>query len=257
MIESPFSLAVDEITLRGRVFSEAAPLPRPGVLILHGIPRDQTSSRDDSYPQLARRLARLGWLAVLFNFRGTGESGGNFHLLGWDHDLTAVTQYARQNFAVDPARLAVLGFSGGAAAAIYNAAHNPLIRAVVAVSSPAEFNFVEPDLQTWIQRFREIGLFRDPGFPGSISDWENEFKEMSPIRWVDQISPRPILFLHGKSDEVVPKEHARRLFEKAKDPKELSILEGGHRLKHSPLALDKAISWLESWKVGNLEKNKH
>jgi len=247
-MEAPFSLLVDGITLRGRVFSEAAPLPCSAVLILHGIPRDRTSSRDESYPQLARCLAGLGWLAVLFNFRGTGESGGNFHLLGWDRDLTGVTKYLLENYPVDPARLAVLGFSGGAATAIYNAAHNPLIRAVVSASSPAEFNFIEPDLPTLIQRFREIGLFRDPGFPSSIFEWENEFKEISPIRWVDQISPRPILFLHGKSDEVVPVDHARRLFEKAKNPKELALLESGHRLKHFPQALDLAIAWLEAWK---------
>jgi fermentation-respiration switch protein FrsA (DUF1100 family) len=256
MIESPFTLTVDGINLCGRSFSDSGPGPRPGVIILHGIPRDKTFDRDETYPQLARRLAQLGWLAILFNFRGTGESGGNFHLLGWDRDLTAVAQRAVQDLPLDPARLAVLGFSGGAAAAIYNAAHNSQIRAVVSVSAPAEFNFVEPDLQTWIKQFRAIGLFRDPGFPASIDQWENEFKEICPIRWVDRISPRPILFIHGTQDEIVPLEHARRLFEKAKDPKELSILEGSHRLKHSPLALERAISWLEAWKTNKLDKNK-
>lgn len=253
MIEVPFDLAVDQITIRGRFFSDSGSRPRPAVLILHGIPRDKTFDRDESYPQLARRLAQSGWLAILFNFRGTGESSGNFHLRGWDRDLTAVVEWADQNLPLDPARVAVLGFSGGAATAIYNAAHNQRVRAVVAVSSPAEFNFIAPDLKGWIGRFREIGLFRDPGFPASISEWENEFREMSPICWVDQVSPRPILLIHGRADDVVPLDHARRLFEKAKDPKELSILEGGHRLKHSPPALEYAISWLESWKVRKLE----
>jgi dipeptidyl aminopeptidase/acylaminoacyl peptidase len=248
MEEKSFTVSVDNLTLRGRCFSGPGAGPKPCVLILHGIPREKSFDRDESYPRLARRFAGLGWLAMIFNFRGTGESGGNFHILGWTRDLAAVVGFALDQLQADPSRLAVLGFSGGAATAIYTAAHDERIRAVAALSSPAEFTFLDTELLEWLQRFREIGLIRDPRFPESEAAWENEFKEVAPIRWVDRLAPRPILIVHGKSDEVVPVGHADLLFKKANKPKELLIIEGGHRLKHSPAALDHAVSWLESWK---------
>jgi fermentation-respiration switch protein FrsA (DUF1100 family) len=46
----------------------------------------------------------------------------------------------------------------------------------------------------------------------------------NPIRWVDKISPRPILIMHGEKDTDTPVEAADRLFIAAREPKQLWIV---------------------------------
>jgi pimeloyl-ACP methyl ester carboxylesterase len=48
---------------------------------------------------------------------------------------------------------------------------------------------------------------------------------------VDTLAPRPLLLIHGLADEVLPPGCSRLTFRRAKDPKELRLLEGaGHVL---------------------------
>lgn len=251
--EKPFTVRVDGLLLSGRWFAADQEGKKPCVLILHGIPRDKSGQHDESYSLLARRLAALGWISIWFNFRGAGESEGDFHILGWARDLAGVVGFALEQMKADPLRLAVIGFSGGAATAIYTAAQDERIRAVAALSSPAEFSFGKFKVKEWLKRFREIGLIRNSNFPADENAWENEFKEISPRKWIDRISPRPVLIIHGRQDEVVPVEHASILFEKANNPKQLVIVEAGHRLKHSPEAVAGAVSWLEAWKNNKIK----
>lgn len=56
-----------------------------------------------------------------------------------------------------------------------------------------------------------------------------------------------LLIIHGDSDELVPMDHAKRLFEAAHDPKRLVLLpDGDHRLSrpdHQIQFLEEATSW--------------
>jgi fermentation-respiration switch protein FrsA (DUF1100 family) len=49
----------------------------------------------------------------------------------------------------------------------------------------------------------------------------------SPIRVVDKISPTPLVIMHGTDDQVVPYYHAKRLYARAKAPRELWTFHGG------------------------------
>jgi len=249
MREEKFEIKSDGIKIRGRIFQPEGKTSAPAVILLHGIPRSKPAPDDPGYLPLARNFAEMGFLALFFNFRGAGESEGNFQILGWSQDLKAVLDWLAQNH--HPEKIALLGFSGGAAVAIYQSARDPRISALASVSSPAHFSAleIEKDLELWLKSFREIGLIRDPDFPKSVSGWLKEFEEIAPINWVDQLSPRPILIIHGEKDEIVPARHAQMLYEKAKAPKELFwVKEGMHRLRINERALEKAKGWLQSWK---------
>jgi fermentation-respiration switch protein FrsA (DUF1100 family) len=53
--------------------------------------------------------------------------------------------------------------------------------------------------------------------------------------------------VHGSRDETVDVSHARRLYAKAGEPKQLAIVEGaGHRLRHSEEAMSIVIDWLKA-----------
>ena len=55
-------------------------------MLCHGFPAGPGGARTSgqTYPEFAERLAaETGWTVLTFNFRGTGESGGEFSLAGW------------------------------------------------------------------------------------------------------------------------------------------------------------------------------
>ena len=47
---------------------------------------------------------------------------------------------------------------------------------------------------------------------------------------VRDISPTPLVLIHGDSDSIVPVEHAEQLFEAAREPKELWIVRGADHI---------------------------
>ena len=168
-------------------------------------------------------------------------------MMGWARDLEAVIELVYSTPEVDKSRICVMGFSGGAAASAYAAAQNQRVARLVLCACPAEFGkFTNPHRDDFsIEHFRQIGLIRDSAFPDSLDEWRNSFREVSPIRWIDRIAPRPLLILQGENDDLVEVEQAWRLYEKAQEPREIAIIEGaGHKLRLSEKAMDIALEWL-------------
>jgi fermentation-respiration switch protein FrsA (DUF1100 family) len=244
------TLTVDNIPIAGELHLPEGRGPYPTVVICHGIPSGKPKDpADGGYPALAARICREGFAAFIFNFRGAGESGGNFDLSGWARDLTAAIDYLWELPELDRAHLSLLGFSGGAAVAIYAAAQDERVSCVAACACPAEFTFLnELDTpQKVIGHFRSIGVIRDGDFPASVEAWLSGFNEVRPIDHVAGIAPRPLLLVHGDKDEMVALSHARRLYEKAGKPKQLVIIDGaGHRLRQNEPAMRQVTLWLKN-----------
>ncbi|MBF8267011.1 MAG: prolyl oligopeptidase family protein [Dehalococcoidia bacterium] len=203
------------------------------------------AGRDPDYPALAEMCAWEGFATLIFNFRGTGESGGNFHPLGWAQDLDAVVSWLLERPEVDGSRIALLGSSMGAAVAIYVAAHRKEVAALVAFASPAVTG-PRPRPAEAVERLRALGVIRDPDFPPSLETWAEESQRLSPVEWVGKVASRPLLLLHGDADDVVSPESVYTLFERAGDPKELRLLPGvGHRFRHEGAVISAALEWLK------------
>lgn len=239
-----FTLEVDGLRILACLYLPALGGAYPTVVICHGIPSGIPTPGDKGYPFLAEQLCQQGFAVLIFNFRGTGESGGNLDILGWARDLRAVVGYLYDLPEADKSRLFLFGFSAGAAVSIYLAAHDKRISAVVACACPAEFSFVDSP-ESLVEHFRNIGVIRERNFPPSVEEWFSGFKLLNPISYVSQISPRPLLLIHGSEDELVPVSDARRLYERAGRPKKLVIIKGaGHRLRQDERAVSIAIGWL-------------
>lgn len=168
-------------------------------------------------------------------------------MMGWTRDLEAIIHFLRGRSEVGASRVYLMGFSGGAAATAYVAAHHPAVARVVLCACPAEFQkFTSSHREDFsLEHFRQIGLIRDSDFPGSLERWLNSFREVTPIRWIDRITPRPLLILQGENDDLVEVDQAWRLYGKAREPKEIVIIEGaGHKLRLSDRAMNIALEWL-------------
>ena len=241
-------LTVEDIKIVGELHLPGGSGPFPTVCICHGIPSGKPKDEDDGgYPELAQQMCRQGFGAFVFNFRGAGDSGGNFDLAGWTRDLKAAIDYLSGLPKVDWEHLSLLGFSGGAAVAICVAAQDMRVSCVAACACPAEFTFLSEvdEPANVVDHFRSIGVIRDDGFPTSAEEWLGGFNMVRPFDYVARISPRPLLLVHGDGDETVPISHARRLYREAGEPKKLVIIDGaGHRLRQNRRAMRHVLDWL-------------
>ncbi|MFU8796258.1 MAG: alpha/beta hydrolase [Dehalococcoidia bacterium] len=239
----------DGLRLAAELYLPAEEGHHPALCICHGIPAGPPDPTDRGYSLLARRFRDAGFITMIFSFRGAGESQGNLDILGWTRDLGAALDFLCRLGNVDRTNLCLLGFSGGAAASLYTAAHDSRVSSVALCACPADFCSLrerEPTAEA-IQRFRDIGVIRDAGFPASIEEWDRGFGVVTPINWIDRISPRQLLIVHGDADELIPLEHAHRLYERAGDPKELRVIPGaGHRLRIDEAAMAAVLDWLRA-----------
>jgi dipeptidyl aminopeptidase/acylaminoacyl peptidase len=242
-------LKADGLKLAGELHIPSRDEVHPALCICHGIPAVPHNPTDKGYTLLAQRFCRAGFITLIFNFRGAGKSEGNLDILGWSRDLQAVLDFLYNLKEADKTRFCLLGFSGGAAVSVYTAAHDPRVSSVVTCACPADFRSLpqrETPLDT-IQRFRQIGAIRDKDFPPSIEEWQRGFETITPIKWVDKISPRPLLLVHGDADELIPLEHAYKLYQKAKEPKELKIIPGArHKMRLEKAAMAFVLDWLKA-----------
>ncbi len=223
----------------------------PCLLLCHGIPSGQPAAAgDEGYEALGREAVAMGMAAAWFNFRGTGPSEGDFSLRGWAEDLGSVVAAVRSGQAgfsgVDPSRLGVMGFSGGAAASIVYVSGDHGIGALASLAAPADLTELIPRtaLPDFLARGRDIGIIRSEA-PIDEDAFYAELKTTRPLDHVAKVSPVPLLLMHGERDETVPHADARRLFDAAGDPKELMLLpEAGHRLRLEAKATGLALRWL-------------
>ncbi|MGA8849113.1 MAG: alpha/beta fold hydrolase [Dehalococcoidia bacterium] len=242
-------LRADGLELAGELHVPSKDKVHPALCICHGIPAAPADPTNKGYALLAQHFCHAGFTTLIFNFRGTGKSEGNLDILGWSRDLQAALDFLYNLKEVDKTCFCLLGFSGGAAVSVYAAAYDPRVSAVVTCACPADFRPLrqrERALNS-IQRFRQIGVIRDRDFPPSVEEWERGFDIISPIKWIDKISPRPLLLVYGDADELIPLEHVHKLYQKAKEPKELKIIAGAkHKMRLEQAAMDFVLEWLKA-----------
>ncbi|MDF5753303.1 alpha/beta fold hydrolase [Spongiactinospora sp. TRM90649] len=185
--------------------------------------------REPTARGIAHVLNRFGGV-LCFDFRGHGRSGGTSTVGDLEVlDVDAAVRHAR---SIGYTRVAVVGFSMGAAVAVRHAGLHGGVQAVVAVSGPARWYYrgTRPMRQVHWAIERPFGRFlarvakhtriaRGPWDPIPLAPYEA----------AALITPTPLLVVHGDADSFFPVEHAHQLFEAAGDPKELWIERGyGH-----------------------------
>jgi fermentation-respiration switch protein FrsA (DUF1100 family) len=252
MRERTFAFSVDGLTLSGElVVPDGA---RATVLLCHGIPGGGPPDPTDAgYPGFARTLAQHGFAGAWFNFRGCRDAPGDFSAQGWTRDLNAALDALLDARELNGLPLTVAGSSMGGSVGIVVCSARDDVAAFAGLAAPAAFD--EPggladDPALLLQRFRNIGIVRDPAFPRDVDAWAAEFLALRPDLAIAGFAPRPVLIMHGEADDVVPYVHAERLFSSAKPLKELvRIPAGGHQLRRDPRAVAALVDWLNRTKA--------
>ena len=218
--------------------------PSPALVMCHGFPvrgRESPAS-GKSFPELADRIAtELGWLVLTMNFRGCGGAEGDFSMGGWLDDISAAVRHVRQ---LGASGVWLAGFGSGGALCICEGARDREIKGVAAMGAPADFEDWSRNPRRLLLHARQVGVVKDPDFPPSFDRWAADLRRISSRQAVPRLAPRPLLLIHGDSDDLVPSLDARLLGD-AHGSAELRIVAGaGHELRHDPRAVATFLGWL-------------
>jgi uncharacterized protein len=228
-------------------FSAASGSGRHGIVLAHGFPEagQKAGAPSYGYPQLATRLAaETGAVVLTFDFRGIGESAGDFSLGGWRSDLVAGIEALRDVSAVE--EIWLVGFAAGGTLSICAAADDPSVAGVAALAPPAEFAERGIDPRRLVAHARASGLIRSRGYPPDPAAWARELRQVRPTQLVSKVPPRPLLIVAGANDDVVPMTDARELADAADASAELRVIGGaGHMLLHDPRAIALLLGWFD------------
>ncbi|MBI3752565.1 MAG: alpha/beta hydrolase [Deltaproteobacteria bacterium] len=167
-------------------------------------------------------LTLEGYDVFTFDYRGYGKSEGSPTLDGVHRDAEAALETALKLPDINRKRIFVLGQSLGGAIAVYTIAASPYKNHVKAVILDSAFSSYRD-----IAREKLAGFILTWPFQYPLSLLFNDY--YSPVKWIKNVYPLPILIIQGDQDTIVPPHHALILYEAALNPKELWLVNGaGH-----------------------------
>ncbi len=187
------------------------------ILFLHG-----NAENISTHIMSVRWLPAQGFNVFLLDYRGYGASQGKPTVEGVQEDVNAAMQTLLARSDVDPDRIVVFGQSLGGAIAVYNVAHSPYRRHIRGLAVESAFASYRGIVR---EKLADFWLTWPLQYPLSllISD------KYSPAKAVADVSPIPLLIIHGDRDPIVPVANSKRLFALAREPKQLWIVpDGGH-----------------------------
>ena len=165
------------------------------------------SNRADNIAGLNRRL---GVSILIIDYRGYGLSDGSPDEQGTYLDAEAAVAHALSRPDVDPERLVLFGRSLGCAVAAEMAVRHD----VYAVVLESPFTSVPAMARRAYPFLPGLGLLTG-----------NMYDTLGKTARIDA----PVMVLHGDSDEIVPFEMGREVFEAAQEPKRFYAIRGaGH-----------------------------
>ncbi|HEY6506782.1 MAG TPA: alpha/beta fold hydrolase [Vicinamibacterales bacterium] len=232
-------------TTMTRPKTAAARLPVAILLSGAGIgDRDGTVAGVPMMAQLAGRLADAGIMAVRYDKRGFGQSGGRAEsatLNDYAEDARTVVRWLAARKDVDGKRIAVIGHSEGAWVGMLAAAREGRIAALVTLagagSTGADLTLeqqqaaldqtqlpdAEREARVALQKQIHAAVLTGKGWEGvplplrrqADTPWFQSVLTFDPARSIKGVR-QPILIVHGALDKQVPLPHAERLADLAR-----------------------------------------
>ena len=218
----------------------------PAVILLSGSggDRDGFASGVPVIGQLAGALADAGFLAVRYDKRGFGQSGGRAEsatLGDYADDTRAVVRWLLERKDVDPKRIALVGHGEGAWVALLTAAREKRVAAASFIEAAStsgadlaleqqqyELNHLglkpeEREKKIALQKQIQAAVMTGKGWEGIAANerkaadtpWLQSFLTFDPAKAMQDLK-QPVLIVHGALDKEVPVAHADRLADLAR-----------------------------------------
>jgi len=194
----------------------------PVVVVMHG----WGSAAEDLLP-VAPAVIGAGMSMLFVDARGHGRSDAAefMSMPRFAEDLRASVTWLRDRSDVDAARIALVGHSVGAGAALLVASQDPRIGAVVSIASMAHPREMIG---------RSFRAYRAPQtlIRAALRTIErtigSRFDDFAPLHTIARIAA-PVMVLHGLDDQTVPIDDARRLAEQGPSATLWLVPDADHR----------------------------
>jgi len=227
----------------------------PAVVLIGGVESDDRDGTAFGVPilaNLAAGISQAGFLAVRYDKRGYGQSGGRREsatISDLSDDLRAIVKWLSDRKDVDSKRIVVLGHGEGAWLALLAASRDRRIGGVISVDAPsttgAELALeqqqhaldrlkatpAERQQKIDLQKKIQAAVLSGKGWEDVPPDlrkqadtpWTQSVLSFDPARVIEDVR-QPILFLHAELDRQIPVTHVERLVDLArKESKSKSV----------------------------------
>jgi fermentation-respiration switch protein FrsA (DUF1100 family) len=209
-----------------------SPPPWPGMLILHG-----AGSRKENHGDFGRACAASGWAGLAFDQRGHGESEDAMTPAALA-DVVKMAHFLARIEDVDGSRVCVRGSSMGGFMAIQGTATSDAIAGTIAIC-PAGAEHLMRGL-----RNGSLEMRMQQADEASLEAWlaEHDLRQA-----VELMGSKPLLLIHARGDDQIPFDWSEELYARARDPRKLILLPGGHHrsAQHDAELHGIALRWLE------------
>ena len=210
------------------------------VLIGHGV----TGNKDRPFVKtLANGLSDAGIPTIRMSFTGNGDSGGDFR------DCTISKEVADLCSVLDVVaegrRMVYAGHSMGGAVGVLAASQDNRIGHLVSLAGmvhTAKFCEVEFGDQTPDEGF----MWEEESCPLS-STYVNDMNQIESVLQMGSEIRVPWLLIHGTEDDVVPIDETHEIFEKANEPKQKVVIDGGDHVFSTEEAASTMVEAVVSW----------
>lgn len=165
---------------------------------------------EESTIHMVKEFLNKGYNVLAFDFRNSGKSGGSATTIGAleKDDLLAVINYTTKFHGSK--NIVLMGFSTGATACILAASRAENVDAIIADSPFTELDdYVNYRAQKWDLPSAPF-TFTIPLAVKLLGNIEND--DVNPRKIIKELTPRPILLIHGKDDASISVSSSRELF---------------------------------------------
>lgn len=226
----------------------------PMILDIHGGPH---SAYGYTFDHEFQWMAAKGYIVLYPNPRGSttyGQDFGNviqYHYPGDDFKdlMTGVDELIARGW-VDPEKLGVTGGSGGGVLTNWTVGHTDRFKAAVSQRSIAD----------WTGWWYAADIIMPAWFHGAPWESEAEFKERSPITYIDKIKT-PLMLIEGESDlRTPPADGGEEMFRAlrylkrptvmVRFPGETHELSRSGKPEHRVERLQHIVAWFDKYLMG-------
>lgn len=196
---------------------------RPSVLFCHGFEGNKCGL-NRTYVNLAQELSKRGFVSLRFDYRGSGDSEGEFKdvtLEGEVSDTLKAIELLAKDDQVDPNRICLLGRSLGSVVAVQAAARHRAIKSIALWAPIYSPDFWEKlsiaSQKGTLTEFQRRAMERLRKIPSEA--FLSQFFSVNIGKELEVLSKTPLLLIHGEKDLVVAIQQSE-MYQKARQGKE-------------------------------------